>query len=179
MAQSSNATPLKTANKNDSPKGIVHKSRIDLSDNIRKQAIETLNQSLASLIDLQLRCKEAHWNIRGRNFIGLHLFLDTVYEAVENNVDIVAERLTSLGGQAEGRLPQITARTKLGAYPVESRIEDHLKTLCDSFATIGKECRENIDKMDDAGDKGTADMFTDVSRDLDKYLWMLEAHIEE
>ena len=174
-----NPAPIKSANKNDTPKGVVHKSRIDLSDNIRKQSIETLNQSLASLIDLQLRCKEAHWNIRGRNFIGIHLFLDTVYEAVSEHVDTCAERLTSLGGQAEGRLPLVAARTRLGDYPTESRIEDHLRTLCDSFATIGKECRENIDKTDDAGDKDTADMYTEVSRDLDKYLWMLEAHIEE
>ncbi len=171
-------TPLtKSSNSNKSPKGVVHKSRIDLGDNVRKQSIEALNNSLASLIDLQMRTKEAHWNIRGKSFIGVHLFLDTLYGVVGEHVDTVAERITSLGGQAEGRLPQVTQRTQLGDYPTETLIEDHLTTLADSFAICGKDCRENIDKTDDAGDKGTADMYTEVSRDLDKYLWMIEAHI--
>ena len=156
---------------------VVHKSNIDLGDNTRKQMIGMLNQTLASALDLMLRTKEAHWNVRGANFIALHKFFDELNDVMREHADTVAERITSLGGQAEGRLPQIAEKTKLPEYPVETKAEDHLDTLAKSFAALGKECRANIDKADEAGDQNTADMYTAVSRDLDKYLWMIEAHI--
>ncbi len=155
----------------------LHKSNIDIGDNVRKQMVGLLNQTLASAIDLMLRTKEAHWNVRGANFIALHKFFDELNVVMIEHVDTIAERITSLGGQAEGRLPQVAAKTQMPDYPVESKAEDHLNTMAKSFAALGKECRAGIDKADDAGDKDTADMYTAVSRDLDKYLWMIEAHI--
>lgn len=155
----------------------LHKSNIDLGDNVRGQMVGLLNQSLASAIDLMLRTKEAHWNVRGANFIALHKFFDELNTVMIEHVDTIAERITSIGGQAEGRLPQVNERSQMPEYPVATKAEDHLNTLAKSFATLGKECRANIDKADDAGDADTADMYTAISRDLDKYLWMIEAHI--
>src|SRR4051812_25176517 len=99
----------------------LHESNIDIGDNVRKQMVGLLNQSLASAIDLMLRTKEAHWNVRGPNFIALHKFFDELNVIMIEHVDTVAERITSLGGQAEGRLPQVAAATQMPDYPVESK----------------------------------------------------------
>jgi starvation-inducible DNA-binding protein len=157
----------------------VHKTRIDLKSNVRKTSIETLNALVADSIDLALSVKQAHWNVRGKQFIAVHEMLDGFRATLDGHVDTMAERVVQLGGVALGATQIVARASRLPPYPTDiSKVEDHLVALADRFAAVGKAAREGVDSTDEAGDKDTVDILTAMSRDLDKSLWFVEAHIE-
>lgn len=154
------------------------KYRIDLPDNTRKAMIALLNARLADAIDLRLAVKQAHWNVRGPTFIALHLLFDEVQGRVDAFVDDIAERCATLGGVAGGTVKVVGASTSLNAYPADITAQnDHLKALSDILAQFGKNARAAIDAADEANDKDTADLFTNISRTVDKDLWFVESHL--
>jgi len=154
-------------------------SKIDLSSETRASSITLLQVSLASAIDLSLQVKQAHWNIKGMNFIALHKYLDELHESVNSFVDTLAERITAFSGLAEGSLAQVTEKTTLTSYPTKELIaEGHLEALTTSIANLGAYIRKAIDISADKGDAGTSDIFTEISRELDHNLWLLEAHLK-
>ncbi len=151
-------------------------TRNSLDSDARSAAISLLNARVADTIDLALAAKQAHWNIRGPSFIAVHEMLDKLRTDLDRHVDTMAERVSALGGIARGTT-QDAADSILPPYPTEIRaIPEHLSALAERLATLGGAVRDNIDDADDAGDAGTADIFTAVSRDLDKWLWFIEAH---
>ncbi|MEJ0060261.1 MAG: DNA starvation/stationary phase protection protein Dps [Terricaulis sp.] len=153
--------------------------RIDLPDNTRKAMIALLNARLADAIDLRLATKQAHWNVKGQNFIALHELFDQIQARVDVFVDDIAERATALGGIAVGTAKSAAAGSKLDAYPTDITDQTaHLKALADRLAAFGKLARAAIDAADEAGDKDTADLFTGISRSMDKDLWFVEAHLQ-
>jgi starvation-inducible DNA-binding protein len=155
----------------------MHKTKNSLSQNVRQQAIELLNQNLALAIDLKLQTKQAHWNVKGPSFIALHELFDQVATAAEAFSDLIAERVTSLGGTAEGTVPAVAQRSTLAAYPLKiSAGKDHVEALSSALAAFGKSVRGAIDEATKFGDADTADIFTEVSRETDKQLWLVEAH---
>lgn len=151
----------------------------DLPESTRKQVVDLLNVSLADALNLGLQSKQAHWNVKGANFIALHELFDKVHGASEEFVDDLAERITALGGTAEGTLPAITPRTSLPVYPLTiTSGSDHVKHLSKALATFGASVRKNIDQTTDWKDAGTADLYTGISREVDKLLWFVEAHAQ-
>ena len=158
----------------------LHPTRTKLESNARSVAIDVLNKRLADGLDLSLITKQAHWNLKGPQFIGVHLMLDGFRDEQDDLNDKMAERITALGGTAFGTTQAITANSQLTAYPTDIyRIADHLSALIDRYSTFGNAVRENIDETDEAGDPDTADLLTEVSRAIDKQLWFLEAHVQE
>ena len=136
-----------------------------------------LNQRLASAVDLQLQMKQAHWNVKGPSFIALHELFDKVSEAVEDYVDLIAERIVQLGGIAEGTVRCAAARSRLAEYPLT--VADgmaHVEAVARALSTFGQEVRSTIDEAGALDDADTADLLTEVSRGLDKWLWFVEAH---
>ena len=155
----------------------LHPTKNPLPQESRAQLVELLNSRLATAIDLQLQAKHAHWNVKGPNFIALHELFDKVVESAEEWVDLTAERIVQLGGQAEGTVQATAARTSLPQYPLSIVSgKDHVEALSNALAAYGKKVRSAIDKCDKLGDKDAADIFTEISRDVDKYLWFVEAH---
>jgi starvation-inducible DNA-binding protein len=153
-------------------------TRNDLPDNARKSMIALLNARLIDAIDLRLAVKQAHWNVKGPNFIALHELFDQIQARVDGFVDDVAERSVALGGVVAGTAQAVAKGAKL-AYPTEITNEtEHLKALAEHIAAFGKLARAAIDTADEAGDKDTADLFTGVSRQMDKDLWLVEAHLQ-
>ncbi len=153
-------------------------TRLDLPDNTRKSMVALLNARLADAIDLRLALKQAHWNVKGPNFISLHEMFDEMHGRMITFVDDIAERAVSLGGQALGTTQNVAQSSKLDAYPPEIVDERaHIEALADRVATLAKLTRQAIDAADEAGDKDTADLFTGVSKQLDMDLWFLEAHL--
>ncbi|SEF81527.1 DNA starvation/stationary phase protection protein Dps [Bosea lathyri] len=151
-------------------------SRIDLKSNIRTQVIGLLNERLADGIDLALVTKQAHWNLRGPNFIAVHEMLDGFRAELDTHVDTVAERVAQLGGIALGTTQAVASTTKLPAYPTDIvAVKDHLAALIDRYAATANSVRSAIDQADEAGDADSADILTGYSRALDKALWFLEA----
>ena len=157
----------------------MHSTRIDLSSKTRSRAIDILNARLADAIDLQLQSKQAHWNVKGPNFYGLHELFDKIAEGLGEHVDEMAERITALAGVAEGTVQAVTGRSKLDAYPLGiSEGRAHLEALAGALARFAKSVRKAIDETGKAGDADTSDLFTGVSREVDKYLWLVEAHLQ-
>jgi len=151
----------------------------DLPKAGRIELTRLLNQRLAEAVDLQSQAKQAHWNVKGPHFIGLHKLFDEVYEEVSEYVDLIAERTAQLGGVAEGTVRVSAARSRLEEYPLD--IADgsaHVQALSKALWAFGHEVRTAIDEADELDDAGTADLFTEVSRGIDKLSWMVEAHLQ-
>ncbi|HMD73115.1 MAG TPA: DNA starvation/stationary phase protection protein Dps [Steroidobacteraceae bacterium] len=158
----------------------MYKTRIDLSEKTRRNAIVVLNDRLADAIDLQSQVKQAHWNVKGPNFIALHELFDKISDVLLEQIDDIAERVTSLGGTAEGTVAVAAKRSKLKNYPLSiTSGRDHLFYLSTQLAVYGKSVRLAIDESDKLGDADSADLFTGISRAIDKYLWFLEAHLQD
>lgn len=155
------------------------KTRIDLPDNTRKAMVALLNARLADAIDLRLAVKQAHWNVKGPSFIALHELFDQIQARVDTFVDDIAERGAALGGVMAGTAQAAVSGSKLEPYPTDITDEkDHLKALADRLAAFGKSAREAISAADEVDDKDTADLFTGVSRTIDKDLWFVESHLQ-
>jgi starvation-inducible DNA-binding protein len=149
----------------------------DLPEDKRVEVIALLNQRLAESIDLQTQCKQAHWNVKGPAFIGLHKLFDDVNEDVENYVDLIAERVVQLGGVAEGTIGAAEARSKLPDYPIGIATgPEHVAALSDALSAFGRAARITIEEMNELEDADSADMLTEISRGVDKWLWFVEAH---
>ena len=155
----------------------LHETKIDLAKGKREKLIGILNQSLADSIDLVYQAKQAHWNVKGPNFIALHELFDRVATELDTHVDDLAERITTLGGVAMGTVRLSAENSSLAEYPHE--ISDgtaHVDALSTALSDFGKKARKNIDTTDEIGDKDTADLYTGISRNVDKLLWFVEAH---
>lgn len=155
-------------------------TRNDLGENAKKVSVNVLNGTLVDTIDLTNCVRMAHWTLRGSNFIGLHTMLEGFYNELFATADEVAERLVQIGGTPDGTSQLVGEKTRLPAYPQQTTASmEHVKELADRFANLAKSVREGIDATDEAGDADTADLLTGLSRDLDKKLWMLEAHLDK
>lgn len=155
----------------------MYASSIDLPDNIRSSSIALLNARLADAIDLAAQLKYAHWNVHGPHFMALHVLFDDLHDEADGYADLLAERVAAFGGTAEGTLQHAVAATSLPTYPTDANTEHgHLEALGRSLAAFAGKARAAIPDTADAGDLGTADIFTEISRAADKALWKIEAH---
>jgi starvation-inducible DNA-binding protein len=161
-------------------KNIMHATRLSLPEKDRIEIVEILNKTLASVLDLYAQLKQAHWNVKGTGFISLHLLFDTIAEEVEEQADIVAERIMALGGTALGTIQEIANNSALRTYPTNIfTVADHIEHLTHNIAILGERTRENIDQTDELDDKATNDIYIGLARMLDKNLWFIEAHVQK
>jgi len=155
------------------------KTQNNLPEPIRRKSIDLLNQQLADVLDLGLQAKQAHWNVKGPHFIGLHELFDKVAEELEEFTDDIAERAVELGGVALGTIQIVSKNSRLSAYPLDlTSGQKHVAALSGALAKFGTTTRAAIDTAAKAGDADTADLFTEVSRGVDKLLWFVEAHLQ-
>jgi starvation-inducible DNA-binding protein len=154
----------------------TYTTKNDLPEATRLEVIGLLNQRLADCIDLQTQCKQAHWNVKGPTFIALHKLFDEINEDVEAYVDLIAERIVQLGGIAEGTIGAVEGRSSLIDYPLAlSTGAEHVAALSDALAAFGRTARVGIEEMNELEDAGSADILTEISRGVDKWLWFVEA----
>src|SRR5260221_14190625 len=157
----------------------MFKTKNGLSEATRVKAVELLIARLADCIDLQTQAKQAHWNVKGPSFIALHELFDKINHEVEDYVDDIAERAVQLGGVAEGTARMVAKRSSLPEYPantVDGR--SHVEAVSSVLAAFGKAARKAIDQANELVDLDTADLFTEISRGIDKWLWFVEAHLQ-
>ena len=148
-----------------------------LNQDVRSKMVELLNARLVDAISLTLAVKQAHWNLKGQGFIGVHELLDGVADRLRDSADLMAERAIILGGFAKGTAEVVADKAALEAYPLEiTDIEDHVQALKERFVTVGGAVREAAEAAEEAGDEDTADLFTEVSRTLDKDAWFIGAN---
>ena len=168
---------LKTPTNSTTEAPTMYETENDIPKSARAELNTLINQRLADVIDLQLQLKQAHWNVKGPNFIGLHELFDKIAEEVESYVDEIAERVVQLGGIAQGTVRMAAARSRLEEYP--PTIADgsaHVEAVARALSTFGREARVSIEEANALDDADTADLFTGVSRGIDKWLWFVEAH---
>lgn len=152
----------------------------DLPEAARREAAALLNQRLADCLDLQLQCKQAHWNVKGPAFIALHKLFDEINGAVAEYSDLLAERVVQLGGIAEGTAAIVAVRSALIDYPLTlSSGSEHVAALSDSLAAFGRSARIGIEEMNELEDAASADILTEIVRGADQWLWFVEAHQQE
>ena len=156
---------------------LPHKTAIDIPAAARAKLAALLNQQLANLSDLYSQTKQAHWNVRGPEFYQLHKLFDDLAEPIEEHIDTVAERAVTLGGRALGTVRLAAENSELEEFPHKPGAMEYVTALTKRFAAAGNSVRQAIDAADKLGDPDTADLFTAVSRELDKSLYFLEAHI--
>lgn len=155
----------------------LYNSRNDIDSNTKVLVRALLNARLADAIDLALSTKQAHWNLRGHQFIAVHEMFDGFRAEIDTHADTLAERVVQLGGTALGTAQIVVQASKLQAYPTDLvRVEDHMLALAGRFGDLANSTRSAIKTADELGDAGTADILTAFSRSLDKALWFLEAH---
>jgi starvation-inducible DNA-binding protein len=153
-------------------------TRNDLPPPVRAKMIALLNQQLADTFDLFSQTKQAHWNVKGMQFHALHELFDKLAANLGEHTDTLAERVAALGGTALGTVRMAAAATRLREVPVDFEgSEATVRVMAERYAELAKSTRRAIDKADEEGDADTADLFTGISRDLDKHLWFLEAHL--
>ncbi|MFZ5624102.1 MAG: DNA starvation/stationary phase protection protein Dps [Gemmatimonadota bacterium] len=158
---------------------MTSRTSIDVAPPTRAKMIDLLNQQLADTADLYSQTKQAHWNVKGPQFIALHELFDSLAEGLEEHIDTIAERITALGGTALGTSRETAQASRLKEFPIGPiQGPDALKALIARYAAVARTTRAAIDTADKAGDKDTADLFTAASRYLDKSLWFLEAHLQ-
>lgn len=179
-ATAAKTTPANGASKPAArPEARLFPTRNRLPEDARRQSVGLLNAALADLTDLYTQTKHAHWNVKGPSFYGLHKLLDELAEVVEEGMDEVAERATALGGVAFGTLRQAAAATRLPEFPADVHHTQQVAGLmADRFAEVSNRIGRDITAADELGDKDTADLLTDVSRELDKGVYLLEAHVQ-
>ena len=154
-------------------------TRIDMPADVRERVVTLLNQQLADTADLYSQTKQAHWNVKGPEFYQLHEMFDQLAESVEGFIDLIAERVTALGGEAQGTVRMAAQASRLPEYPTDLRRGlQHVEVLAERYAQYAASTREGIDVAAQAGDAGTSDLLTEVVRAIDKHLWFLDAHCQ-
>lgn len=155
-------------------------TRIDMPSEIRLDVVMRLNQTLACTVDLRSQVKQASWNIKGKDFASLHALFATIATELEVYSDLVAERIAVLGGIVMGTARIAALQSELPEYPstlVEGNA--HVLALVERFAHYAKMTRSAITLATDVEDAGSAAVYTDISRGVDKQLWILEAHLHD
>jgi starvation-inducible DNA-binding protein len=156
----------------------TYATRNDLPAEARSRLVVILNQTLATTLDLKTQAKQAHWNVKGMDFLQLHELFDELSTELEEYVDLVAERVTALGGTAMGTARLAAADSVLPEYPFEAVDgPEHVTALADRYGMYAKHLRNAIETTANLGDADTSDLYTEVSRAVDKRLWFLEAHL--
>ena len=151
---------------------------VDMPATKRVKLAEMLNQTLADVSDLKSHAKQAHWNLRGENFVSYHKLADKVAEEADATADLVAERCVQLGGYIYGLLSHAAKSTSLPLFPESATDEEEcMEALLESVAHVCSSCRKNIEEAEIAGDYVTSDIYIDITRAFDKLAWMLKASL--
>jgi starvation-inducible DNA-binding protein len=158
----------------------LYTTRIDIPETTRTKTIQLLNSTLAASLDIWTQTKQAHWNVKGKDFYQLHLLFDDIADVLYPHIDLIAERITALGGVAHGTARESAKHSLLQEYPDTEKMaeEDHINALADRLAAYAKHLRESAGKCSDWNEQDANDLYIEISREVDKKLWFLEAHLQ-
>ncbi|MBH25873.1 MAG: DNA starvation/stationary phase protection protein Dps [Myxococcales bacterium] len=153
-------------------------TRIEIPTDVREKMTTLLNQQLADTFDLYTQTKQAHWTVHGKQFHALHTFFDEFAAQLSGYSDDLAERVAIMGGEPRGTARMIAAQSRLDEFPLEMKDGmDYVTALANRTAKLTQSTRRAIDAASEYGDETTADLFTEITRGLDKSLWFLEGHL--
>jgi starvation-inducible DNA-binding protein len=146
-----------------------------LPEEQQAKLIEMLNRRLADAIDLQLQSRQTYWNVKGPHFMTLRELFDQVAKGVEEDANLIAERIVQLGGKAEGTAQAVAGRSSLDGYRLASADgNSHIDALSTTLTDFGRHTRYASAQARELKDADTADIFTEIARGIDKWLWFVE-----
>jgi len=158
----------------------MFETRIDIPQENRTKLVDLLNTRLADISDLYTQAKQAHWNVKGSDFFQLHELYDELAAALLPLIDMIAERATALGGEALGTVRMAASASTLKEFPRDAYASmDSVDALADRYAMMALNLRESADQAEQLEDMDTNDLLIEVSREVDKQLWFLEAHLQK
>lgn len=146
-----------------------------LESDAQEKVAERLQANLATLIDLALNLKQAHWNVVGPNFRSLHLQLDEIIVSVRAATDEIAERIVTLGHVPDGRAGTIQVTSRLSGFPAGMlTVPDMVSEVADQLKAAIDETRSAIHSLGE-WDPVSEDLLIGISSQLEKHLWMVQA----
>ena len=157
----------------------MYKNRVALPDDVKKKVVDVKKKKMAAAFDMYSQAKFAHWNVKGLNFYQLHLVFDATAKVIFKQIDPIAERITQLGGVANGTVRMAAANSPIEPYQVESITgPQHLTALANALGKYCSELRDASDKIDDLGDEPTSDFFKQLVVEAEEEMYFIESHLE-
>jgi starvation-inducible DNA-binding protein len=157
----------------------TYSSSVGVPNENRQAIISLLNLRLADSVDIHSQVKWAHWNVKGKDFYQLHLLFDAVATHLEDHIDTIAERVAALGGVANGTIREAVAKSSIPEANIAAADgPEMVKFLVHNVGQFTNALRAAIDEAEDLDDAATVDLFTTMTRDMDKDLWFIEAHTQ-
>ena len=157
----------------------MYENRVALPDDVKHRVVEILGRRLAEATDLQSQAKFAHWNVKGVNFYQLHLLFDSVQKTILKQIDPIAERITQLGGVANGTVRQAVCVSRIPEYPVNTVAGmEHVEALSNALGDYCQELRDAATEIRELGDTPTAHFLKGLIQKAEKQLYELESHLE-
>ena len=157
----------------------MYDTRMDLSISIREKVAPMLQARLVDCVDLFTQVKQAHWNVKGPHFIALHELFDQTAKIVAAQGDMLAERITELGARADGTVRVVAMQSMLTEFPLDTKEGlAYVAAVAEKLSLFAKALRVSIDLAAKLRDAATADLFTQITRAIDKQLWLMDAHLQ-
>jgi starvation-inducible DNA-binding protein len=154
-----------------------HWTKNDLPAKVRQASGEVLNSLVIEGIDVALAARYARWNVRGPHFAALHELFGSVYDEVNQQVDVLAERAVALGMVARGTVQDVASETALKPYPMLSISEqEHIEAMARRLGIWGGDVRRAIEECEKLGDRVSADVLSEACAAIEKLLWRVESH---
>lgn len=152
---------------------------IGLSVQDSKEMAEQLNILLSNFQVYYQGLRGLHWNIRGRRFFELHLKFEELYNDAQMKIDMIAERILTLGAHPLHTFEDYLKNNKVPVAKDISKDEDAMNIIVEMITELLKIERVILDKSDEAGDEGTNSMMSDFISEQEKTVWMMKAWLEE
>ncbi len=156
------------------------KPDLGIKDSSRKAVAGLLAPTLADEYVLYTKTRNFHWNVTGGRFHDLHKFFESQYEAIDEAIDEIAERMRSLGESSPGSMAEFLAVARLkeaAGKPLAA--DDMIGALLSDHESLVKSLRKDIDRCgDELKDVGTQDFLTGLLEQHEKQAWMLRSFLE-
>lgn len=144
-----------------------------------KEMVNELNVLLSNFQVYYQNLRGIHWNIRGKRFFELHVKFEELYNDAQLKVDMVAERILTIGGNPLHTFEDYIKHNKLTVGKSISNDEKAVQLIIDSLSDLLKIERELLNKSDEINDEGTNAMMSDFIGEQEKTIWMMRAWAEE
>lgn len=161
--------------------GKVDHANIGISETNSKKVANELNKILADEMVLYIKTLKTHWNIIGKDFHALHIFLDEQYHSLQSIIDSVAERIRKVGHFSNGSMQEFQKDASIKELTETGPIKEaKLAELASDHEDLIRRMRKLIDDFEEKyDDAGSADFITGIMREHEEMAWMLRASVSK
>ncbi len=153
--------------------------KIGLAEKDLHKSIQLLTVVLSDEMTLYIKTRKFHWNVFGESFMELHKLFESQYKELEEIIDLVAERISKLGGKTIGTMKEFTKHSRLKEVPEKYPTQkEMLKELLSDYETVIVQLRKDIDiSSSKNNDAGTTDFLTGIMLEHETTAWVLRRYL--